>query len=113
MCANAEQGLVEGTGMSVLVATSSGEFSVFSKAARVYKCSVPVSSNGALTLLLAPDNSVFVGSGDGTVKKYRGAESSWLCVAEVTLRCVRWHRSMTGRRFTSARACPLLTRALA
>ena len=54
----------------------------------MFRCSIPAASNGVLCVLQAPDGSVFLGSGDGTVKRFRGSDSRWAMVAETSLRWV-------------------------
>lgn len=52
----------------LLAGTSGGEIAVFSVYSSIYRASMPVSSNGILCGRLSGDN-LFVGGGDGKVKK--------------------------------------------
>ena len=64
--------------------SSVGDICVFKMGAKVYRASVPVTSNGVLSLCVTPEY-VFCGGGDGRVKKLRGADTQWSLEAEVQL----------------------------
>jgi hypothetical protein len=60
----------------VLLTTVQGDFSVFNIPNMIYRSSVPVSSNGAMTLCLSR-HSLYAGSGDGKLKKLQGSDLEW------------------------------------
>jgi len=68
----------------VLLTTGQGDFSVFNIPNMIYRSSVPVSSNGALTLCLCK-TSLYAGSGDGKLKKLQGSDLEWEEIAETSL----------------------------
>ena len=72
----------------LLVGTSSGEVVVVALDSQTYRGTVPVSSNGVLTMVRAPALGVIMGSGDGTVKIFKGSDVSWQCIGEAKLKCV-------------------------
>mmetsp|Transcript_22821 Transcript_22821/g.19831 ORF Transcript_22821/g.19831 Transcript_22821/m.19831 type:complete len:119 (-) Transcript_22821:1149-1505(-) len=51
--------------------TTGGEVCVFNLPNQIFKAALPVSSNGVYSVLLQND-AIFVGSGDGRIKKLRG-----------------------------------------
>jgi len=68
----------------VLLTTVQGDFSVFNIPNMIYRSSVPVSSNGAMTLCLSR-HSLYAGSGDGKLKKLQGSDLEWEEIAETSL----------------------------
>ena len=74
-------GLVDSSGQFALFGTTSGELCVFNLVSKIFRASIPVSSNGILAVAEI-DGSVFVGSGDGKVKKLVGQDVTWSIVAE-------------------------------
>ena len=71
----------------------------------IYRSSVPVSSNGAMTLCLAKQ-SLYAGSGDGKLKKLQGSDLEWeeigkrihvqLCATERCLPLRKRHAAETS-----------------
>jgi len=51
-----------------MLGTSGGEVCIFSIYSQIYRATMPISNNGLLSICLQGD-SIFVGSGDGKVKK--------------------------------------------
>lgn len=56
------------SGDTLLAGTSGGEICIFSIYSRIYRATMPISSNGLLSIALVED-FIFVGGGDGKVKK--------------------------------------------
>ncbi len=56
--------------------TTGGEICLFSVGSQIYRATMPISSNGLLCMAIQED-IVFVGSGDGKVKKLNIAEGKW------------------------------------
>jgi len=50
----------------------------------LFKAAIPVSNNGVLSLALCGD-VLFVGSGDGKLKRLKGSETKWALEMEVPL----------------------------
>lgn len=50
----------------------------------LFKAAIPVSNNGVLSLALCGD-VLFVGSGDGKLKRLKGFETKWALEMEVPL----------------------------
>eukprot|EP01047_Picozoa_sp_COSAG01_P063310 COSAG01_NODE_8182_length_2887_cov_4.576399_1_plen_621_part_00 len=67
-----------------LLTTAQGDFAVFNIPNMIYRASVPVSSNGTMTLCLCKD-SLYAGSGDGKLKKLQGSDLEWEEIAETSL----------------------------
>ena len=63
-------------GDTLLAGTSGGEVCVFSIYSRIYRATMPVSSNGLLSIAII-DDFLFVGGGDGKVKKLSIAGGKW------------------------------------
>lgn len=60
--------------------TAAGEFSVFNLTSKVYRASIRVSTNGVLAITGdAASDTIYVGSGDGIIQVFRGADTSWNC----------------------------------
>lgn len=70
----------------LLCGTVAGEFAVFKLGTNVYRAAVPASTNGVLCLASDSAGALYVGCGDGRVKKYSGSDTSWDVIAETTLR---------------------------
>lgn len=70
-------------GEFLVAGCSSGEFAVFNTAVRVFRASVPVGSNGVLCLALDPEGNLYLGCGDGMIKKMAGRDDRWELLAEV------------------------------
>lgn len=56
--------------------TSGGEICIFSISARVYRAAMPISSNGLMAIAVV-DDFIFVGGGDGKVKKLNIGGGRW------------------------------------
>jgi hypothetical protein len=63
-------------GDTLLAGTSGGEVCVFSIYSRIYRATMPISSNGLLSIAII-DEFLFVGGGDGKVKKINIAGGKW------------------------------------
>jgi WD40 repeat protein len=67
-----------------LAGTAGGDFVVFSMGSKVFRASVPVSNNGVLSMCVSSlSGDVYVGCGDGMIKKMAGRDDSWELLAEV------------------------------
>ena len=64
--------------------TTGGEVCLFSVSNQIYRATMPVSSNGLLCMTSCGDH-IFVGSGDGKVKKLSVAGGSWNLTHEAQL----------------------------
>ncbi|OMJ86838.1 hypothetical protein SteCoe_11542 [Stentor coeruleus] len=64
--------------------TNSGEIIIFNIQNRVFRASIPLSSNGILCIL-ETGGYLYVGSGDGKIKKLVGGDNKWSIVAEAQL----------------------------
>ena len=64
--------------------TTAGEVCIYSIANMLFKAAIPVSNNGVLSLALCGD-VLFVGSGDGKLKRLKGFETKWALEMEVPL----------------------------
>ncbi|OQS03653.1 hypothetical protein THRCLA_04030 [Thraustotheca clavata] len=74
------------TNDTLLAGTFAGELVVFNADARVFKCTIPISSNGVHSIACCPANGyIYVGAGDGMLKKLVGAHSEWNLVGQVQL----------------------------
>mmetsp|Transcript_1219 Transcript_1219/g.3538 ORF Transcript_1219/g.3538 Transcript_1219/m.3538 type:complete len:647 (-) Transcript_1219:66-2006(-) len=69
-------------GTALLLCTSIGEINVFQLDSRVYRASFPVCSGGARHMCAAGPY-VFVGGGDGSIKRLTGSGSNWRLDAEI------------------------------
>jgi hypothetical protein len=74
-------GIVDTSGNFAIFGTTSGELCVFNITSKIFRASIPVSSNGILSVTEI-DGAIFVGSGDGKVKKLMGQDVTWSIVAE-------------------------------
>merc|ERR1712086_447567 len=70
-------------GEFLIAGTSVGDFVVFNTHTRVFRASVPVSSNGVLSVAIDGEGNLFLGAGDGMIKKMAGRDMSWELLAEV------------------------------
>lgn len=70
----------------LLAGTMAGELVVFSMDAQVYRNAIPVSRNGVHSLASCRATGyVYVGAGDGVMKKLVGRDSEWNLVGQVQL----------------------------
>lgn len=70
-------------GEFLVAGTSVGDFVVFNTQSRVFRASVPVSSNGVLSVAIDEEGNLFLGAGDGMIKKMAGRDMTWELLAEV------------------------------
>lgn len=63
-------------GDTLFAGTTGGEVCVFSIYSKIYRATMPISSNGLLSIALI-DDMIFVGGGDGKVKKLSIAGGRW------------------------------------
>jgi len=75
---------VDPSGSYIYVGTTAGEVCIYSIANMLFKAAIPVSNNGVLSLALC-DDVLFVGSGDGKLKRLKGFETKWALEMEVPL----------------------------
>jgi hypothetical protein len=68
-----------------MAGTSGGEVCIFSIYSRIYRATMPLSSNGLLSIAILDQDTIFVGSGDGKVKKLNVASGKWTLTHEATL----------------------------
>ena len=68
-------------GDTLLLGTTGGEVCIFSVYSRIYRATMPISSNG-LNALAMVDDYIFVGGGDGKVKKLNIASGKWTLTHE-------------------------------
>ncbi|EQC30761.1 hypothetical protein SDRG_11522 [Saprolegnia diclina VS20] len=74
------------TNDTLLAGTFAGELVVFNADARVFKCTIPISSNGVHSIACcAATGYLYVGAGDGVLKKLVGDHSDWNLVGQVAL----------------------------
>jgi hypothetical protein len=71
-------------GDSLLAGTSGGEICIFSIYSKIYRATMPISSNGLLSIALIGD-CIYVGGGDGKVKKLSIAQGKWNLTHEAQL----------------------------
>lgn len=71
-------------GDMLLAGTSGGEICIFSIYSRIYRATMPISSNGLMSIALT-DEFIFVGGGDGKVKKMSIAGGKWNLTHEAQL----------------------------
>lgn len=64
--------------------TNSGEIIIFNLRNRIFRASIPLSSNGILCLMEV-SGVLYAGSGDGKIKKLMGNDNKWSIVAEAQL----------------------------
>jgi len=72
------------TNGELIAGTSVGELVVFNCESLVYRAALPISTNGVLSLCSCGEY-IFVGSGDGKLKKLQGNDQYWSVVGEVQL----------------------------
>jgi hypothetical protein len=78
--------MLSGDNEFMLCGTSVGDMLVFNLVNSVYRASIPVCSNGVISLAVNPDNGdVFAGGGDGTLKKLTGRDMRWELHGETRL----------------------------
>ena len=68
----------------LLAGTAGGEICIFSIYSKIYRATMPISSNGLLSIAVM-DDFVFVGGGDGKVKKLSIAAGKWNLTHEAQL----------------------------
>lgn len=68
----------------LFLGTTGGEICLFSIGSQIYRATMPISSNGLLSMALCGDY-IFVGSGDGKVKKLGIADGKWNLTHEAQL----------------------------
>ncbi|POM59031.1 Quinonprotein alcohol dehydrogenase-like superfamily domain containing hypothetical protein [Phytophthora palmivora] len=74
------------TRTDVLAGTTAGELVVFNMDSLVYRNAVPVVRNGVQSVAACSDTGyVYVGAGDGVLKKLMGRDSDWNLVGQVQL----------------------------
>ena len=71
-------------GDQLLAATTGGEVCIFSIFSRIYRASMPISSNGLHAIAVVGD-SLFAGGGDGKIKKLNIAGGKWTLTHEALL----------------------------
>jgi WD40 repeat protein len=71
-------------GDHIYLGTTGGEICLFSISNRIYRATMPISNNGVLSFACNGDY-IFVGSGDGKVKKICIAEDRWKLTHEAIL----------------------------
>jgi len=71
-------------GDMILAGTTGGEICVFSLSQAIYRASMPLTSNG-IVCGLVHDDHLYVGGGDGKVKKVSLANGSWTLTHEAQL----------------------------
>ena len=71
-------------GDTLLAGTSGGEVCIFSVYSRIYRATMPLSSNGLLCIALM-DDFIFVGGGEGKVKKLNIGAGRWNLTHEAQL----------------------------
>ena len=68
----------------LMAGTQGGEICLFSIYSAIYRATMPLSSNGLLSIALY-DEFLFIGGGDGKVKKLNTAEGKWNLTHEAQL----------------------------
>ena len=71
-------------GDMILAGTTGGEICVFSMSQAIYRASMPLTSNGIICGMVHEDN-LYVGGGDGKIKKVSLAGGSWTLTHEAQL----------------------------
>lgn len=74
--------IIDSSGDYLYAGTPSGELVVYNITHRVFRGTVPISSNGLLSLLEI-NGIIYAGSGDGKVKQLNGRDGKWTVMAEV------------------------------
>lgn len=64
-----------------MLGTSGGEVCLFSIYSKIYRATMPISSNGLMAIATV-DEFVFVGGGDGKVKKLNIGGGKWALTHE-------------------------------
>lgn len=70
-------------GVFVFVGTSGGEVMVYRRDTSVFRCCVPVCSNGVNSVIYMPNDDIICCGGDGTIKRIQGRDMAWKMVHEV------------------------------
>ena len=68
-------------GDTLLAGTQGGEICIFSVYSKIYRATMPISSNGLMAMALL-DDYICVGGGDGKVKKLSIAGGKWTLTHE-------------------------------
>jgi outer membrane protein assembly factor BamB len=71
-------------GDTLLLGTSGGEICIFSIYSRIYRATMPISSNGLMALAIV-DDFIYVGGGDGKIKKLNIGGGKWVLSHEAQL----------------------------
>ena len=77
--------MISPDGKYIFIGTSGGEICIYNIQSRVFKALLHVSVNGIWAIIWF-NGVVFVGSGDGKVKKLVGQETKWVLDREVLLK---------------------------
>jgi hypothetical protein len=64
-------------GDTLLLGTTGGEVCIFSVYSKIYRATMPISGNGLMAMALI-DDFVFVGGGDGKIKKLNIGGGRWV-----------------------------------
>ena len=83
----------------LVAGTSVGEIMVFSTDNLLYRAALPIAANGVCSVCVA-GSFLYVGAGDGKVKKLQGNDQYWSIVTEV-----RIERGLTIPAANRIRAC--------
>lgn len=78
-------GVISPDGQFVILGTNSGEFCVYSIVTKIFRISIPVSHNGIISICKAGD-MIYLGSGDGIVKRFTGTDQTWYNAGQVQLK---------------------------
>ncbi|CAD8212252.1 unnamed protein product [Paramecium pentaurelia] len=84
---NYTKAVIDANGDYLYVGTHAGEiciFSISSQQGGIFKATIPISNNGVLSINIFGKN-LFVGSGDGKVKKLTGSDTRWNLERELCL----------------------------
>ena len=71
-------------GDMLFTGTTGGEICLFSISCAIYRATMPISSNGLLCMAIQGD-SLYVGSGDGKLKRMNIADGKWNMTHEAQL----------------------------
>jgi WD40 repeat protein len=77
--------VVDPSGGSVVLGTTAGEIVVFSTSSGLFRGVFPVCGGGVQSLAVTRKTraGLLVGGGDGSIRRFAGADTDWLCEAEV------------------------------
>jgi hypothetical protein len=68
----------------IFIGTTGGEIILFSLSTKIYRANMPISSNGLLSMVILGDY-IYIGSGDGKLKKLSLADGKWNLTHEAQL----------------------------